>query len=378
MTDRIMRNPNLPSDGPGGPPPSPPPVPNGPMDDSYLWDKSGTPDPDVVRLENLLAPARMKMSLPAPASTPDSSDAPTSGRVHVATPRSRGPKRRKNAWVLPAVGTLALFALIAVIAWDYRPWDLNLTDWKAEALDGKPTIDGLAISKPLSVTFDTWMTTDATSRLQLSVSQFGKVIVHPGSTVRIKKIKDGEHWFELKQGSIKATITAPPKLFFVETPTALAVDMGCEYSLEVDATGEGTLHVTGGWVELQRKTHTVRVPQGKKCAIYADTGPGTPVNEHASDFLVAAVERFDRRSNPKFASKSDLVGDILASTGAKSLTNDAVTLWHLLREVDAGDRQRVLVQLASLVPLPAGVKTDAILSLDPIAMDQWWESVRVR
>ena len=48
----------------------------------------------------------------------------------------------------------------------------------------------------------------------------------------------------LERGRIYATILAPPQKFFVETPSALAVDLGCAYSLEVIDTGETILFVS--------------------------------------------------------------------------------------------------------------------------------------
>lgn len=370
----IMRSPGGTSDGPGGVPPSSGSGAPGGVDDSYLWDKSGTPDPDVVRLEGLLAGARLKAG-----AAPVVDEGVGGGRVHVASRRGseeRG-KRRKNAWMLPAFGTLALFALIAWVAWPSRPWAIKLSDWKAEAIAGVPTLNEGPVSKPRSVSYSAWMETDPNATLRLSASSIGTVIVDPNSRVRINEVKPGEHWFELAQGRIQATIHAPPKLFFVQTPAALAVDMGCAYTLEVDGQGAGTLHVTAGWVELQGTAQVVRVPRGYKCAIRPGRGPGTPFDEHSSDFLIAAVERFDLR-DPKVATKMDVVGDILAAAGGKSLSSDAVLLWHLLRAVEAGDRERVYAHLAAIVPPPAGITVASIVKLDPVALDQWWDVIRFR
>jgi hypothetical protein len=52
-----------------------------------------------------------------------------------------------------------------------------------------------------------------------------------------------DHRLALDHGAIEARIWAPPRLFFVETPSARAVDLGCVYTLEVDRAGAGRLSV---------------------------------------------------------------------------------------------------------------------------------------
>jgi hypothetical protein len=56
----------------------------------------------------------------------------------------------------------------------------------------------------------------------------------------------------LERGALHARIAAPPRLFIVDTPSAMAVDLGCEYKLDVDAAGNSRLHVTSGFVALNR------------------------------------------------------------------------------------------------------------------------------
>ena len=55
----------------------------------------------------------------------------------------------------------------------------------------------------------------------------------------------------LSKGAIHARIWAPPKQFFVNTPSATAVDLGCEYTLQVDEDGGGLIRVTLGWVSFE-------------------------------------------------------------------------------------------------------------------------------
>src|SRR5436309_715730 len=86
----------------------------------------------------------------------------------------------------------------------------------------------------------------------------------------------------LERGKLHAFITAPPRLFFVDTPSAEAIDLGCEYTLAVDDAGIGLLHVTLGWVMLERDGRESYVPIGAMCETRPGVGPGTPFFEDAS------------------------------------------------------------------------------------------------
>ena len=57
----------------------------------------------------------------------------------------------------------------------------------------------------------------------------------------------------LAQGTIHARIWAPPKFFFVNTPSAVAIDLGCAYTLQVDEDGAGLVQVTHGWVGFEHE-----------------------------------------------------------------------------------------------------------------------------
>lgn len=367
--------------------------------DDYLWDKTGEPDPGIVMLENILG--NLRMVAPAAGSTPagssvtsEATESPESvAERHERLARiERDHRRRKNAWVMPALGMVALFAIVGYIGWPMRPWgpgtqrtevadgtdpnssgggaEIAMTNWEASHLAGAPVIGTKMLSSARNIGVDQWLTTDAVSRAQLVASDVGTIKVEPNSRVRVTKVLNGQQWFELAKGRIEATINAPPKIVFVKTKSALAVDMGCAYTLETDEQGSGTLHVTLGWVELQRDGRAVRVPRGKKCAILAGVGPGTPIDDAASGFMVAAVARFDHRANMKLATSP--VDDVLSSAGE----DDGVTLWHVLQQVDEADRGRVIEKLGSIVPPPAGISKELLLKLDPGALDKWWDDIR--
>jgi hypothetical protein len=83
------------------------------------------------------------------------------------------------------------------------------------------------------------------------------------------------HKLELAHGTLSAQIDAPPRVFQIQTPRALVIDLGCAFDLTVDASGRGKLTVTSGKVALATGAAEVVVPAGSACDL-TDRGPGTP------------------------------------------------------------------------------------------------------
>ena len=69
--------------------------------------------------------------------------------------------------------------------------------------------------------------------------------------------------------------------------------------------------------------------------------------------------------------REQALGDVLAGARAR----DAITLWHLLRRVDAPDRGRVFDALAALAPPPSSVTRQGIVDGDRQMLDEWWDAL---
>lgn len=208
--------------------------------------------------------------------------------------------------------------------------------------------------------------TDGESRALLSVGQIGTVELEPNSRIRLIDTDVTEHRLALERGKIKAKISAPPRLFFVNTPSAEAIDLGCAYTLEVDDAGRGFLHVTSGWVALVGDGRESYVPIGAMCETRLGSGPGTPYFDDASDVLREALAKFDFENGGPNALKVVL---------AESRDRDTFTLWHLLSRVDESQRSEILDKMIELVGLPAGVTREAVMQLDPTTLELWKEEL---
>ena len=213
---------------------------------------------------------------------------------------------------------------------------------------------------------NSWIETDGASHRTIRIGEIGFVEVEPNTRLRVVTDGPNEHRLALARGEIRAKISAPPKLFFVDTPSGTAVDLGCEYSLNTDDGGSDFLHVTKGWVSFQWKGLESLVPAGASCRTRTKAGPGIPYFDDAPENLKEALEKF------AFGKRGD---DVLTVILAESRQRDTLTLWHLLSRVAPGDRPRVFGRMTALTPLPAGVLREKALALDSQTLTHWREEL---
>jgi hypothetical protein len=214
------------------------------------------------------------------------------------------------------------------------------------------------------------LVTDNHSQANITVAEIGTVNVEPNSRLRLLAEGKGRNRLALDRGTIHAFIWAAPGDFTVDTPSAIAVDLGCRYTLQVDDSGAGLLRTTLGWVGFKLDGHEAFIPAGAVCATRPKIGPGTPYFEDASGSFRQALSKFDFAANAPEERSAELT-QILAEARQR----DALTVWHLLARVDESQRGRVYDRLATLVPPPSGVTRDGILRLDQNMLDSWWNQL---
>ena len=237
--------------------------------------------------------------------------------------------------------------------------------WQVARLEGMPRIGSTGMGDKGKLGVGQWLETDGSSRAQIDVASVGQVEIDPNTRVRLVETQPTEHRLELARGRMSARVWAPPKLFFVNTPSGVAEDLGCAYTLEVDDGGNSLLRVTTGWVLLQLKDRESMVPAGAACATRSGIGPGTPYFEDGSESFRAALTKVDFESAATDKSQS------LDSVLSEARVRDTLTLWHLLGRVDGNDRALVYERMANLTPPPDGVTREGILALDQQMLDTW-------
>jgi len=224
------------------------------------------------------------------------------------------------------------------------------------------TLTWLAGTGPGSLHVGESVETNDSSRAVIQVGDIGHVEVKPGSRLRLLGATATDHRLALDRGEIYARVTAPPRLFFVETPAGIAIDLGCAYTLRVDAAGNGFLEVTSGAVEFEWAGRQAIVPLTFRIEIRPGFGPSVPVVAGASDAFRGALAALE------FAGDQTALPRVLAL----ARPDDAISLWHLLARTTGASRVAVYERLAELVPPPAGVDREAVLRLDSSAVDTYW------
>lgn len=320
----------------------------GDRSDEYLWTGRGAPDPEIARLETLLAPYAHR-----------------GAALHL---EPRAPARRTARLLLPLL-TAAASILLILAAASFTP-DSQRTVWTVHPLEGTPLVGGAAVEGSARLKVGQALTTDARSRAQLAVESVGRVNVDPNSRLRLLEAHPGEQRMALDRGRIRAEIWAPPRRFFVNTPSSVAVDLGCAYTLDVDERGWGLVHVTLGWVAFEYRGREAFIPQDAVCATRPRTGPGTPHYADAAPELINGLSILDFPSTENVSR-----GAALDAVLGAARRRDALTLWHLLSRGSRDDRARVYDRLNALVPAPATVSRTAVLAGNRQALDAWWNEL---
>lgn len=332
------------------------------MKDDYLWDGSGEPDPEVQKLENLLG--RYRHYQPAPAFD----------QIVVERPARRWSFASfRLSFQIAAVAAVLLIGVTTLLVIRARRATNSGSAWEIARIAGAPRVGWHSLSansETAQLKVGQTLVTDNTSRASITLDETGRIEVDPASRVRVLASGPNRKRLSLERGTIHATIWAPPGEFVVDTPSAVAVDLGCVYTLHVDDSGAGLLRTTMGWVGFKLSGRESFIPAGAVCATRPKIGPGTPYFEDASVSFRDALAKFDfAKITPQ--ERNALLGILLVDARKE----DALTLWHLLSRVGDAERPGVYDRLAALAPPPKDVTRDGILRLDQKMLDSWWNSL---
>jgi ferric-dicitrate binding protein FerR (iron transport regulator) len=316
----------------------------------YWWDRSGEEDPELRELERELAPFGFQR-------TRGRREAPRPPAAERPTPRVR--------WVPWAALAAGLFVLLALWA-SWWGWKARPPAWEVLALHGAPRVEQARVGGRETWRVNQTLETGPGDRAKVLAGGLGQIDVEPRTRLRLLRAGPGPRRLALERGLIRLFIYAPARQFFVEMPGAVAVDLGCAYTLQSEEDGSGLLRVSFGWVAFESREHEVFVPAGAACALYPGTGPGTPYFEDASPAFRAALERLDRRGAEE---RPAALGALLAEARAR----DQLTLLHLLRLLPRADAERVYERAAALEPPPPGITFEK--ALQPQGYDLWWRQM---
>ena len=201
------------------------------MTDDYLWDGCGTPDPEIQHLETILAEFRHRerpLFLPA-IETP------------VAIRKARSVLQ--SPWLSRCAAAAVILLAITLGILFSRHAGYNAPgvgpSWNVANLEGNPQIGSqsvLANQSTAKLYVGQTLTTNASSRATLSEDDLGQIQIDPNSRVRLLRTDPNHKRLQLEVGTIHAAIWAPPGQFVVDTPSAVAIDLGSHTRCKSRAT----------------------------------------------------------------------------------------------------------------------------------------------
>jgi hypothetical protein len=317
----------------------------------YLWDRTGWPDPELVRLERLLGTLGYQ-----------------SAGKPFAPPATTVARERHRASLAILAATAAAVLALVLVSW--RQAMVPRTALAVTRMAGTPTIASRPIGDSALLPVGEYLETDAAARAMVDVAAVGRVDVQPGTRLGLLSTRPGDHRLHLERGTMQAFIWAPAGQFSVKTPSSTAVDLGCLYTMSVDDDGIGQIRVQMGWVGFEWRGRESFIPAGAACVTRPRLGPGTPHYEDTSPSFRADLDLIDL-SGGSFDDREAALNRVLAEARSR----DRLTLWHLLSRVEPVLRDRVYDRLASFVPPPAGVTPDAVRAGQREALDLWWDKL---
>lgn len=308
------------------------------MNEDYLWDGSGESDPAIQRLEQALAPLRYRHR----------------------TPLAVMPRQQTPMWWAAAAAVLVA-ALALSLSRVHLPAS-RATGWQVSKLEGASRMGARPAAPDMPLRTGDLLRTGAGSRLSLESNAVGQIDLGPDSQLRAAAGRQ----LLLDRGRLHAFIWARPREFVLDTPSARAVDLGCEYTIDVDPAGNGLIRVNTGWVAFQFNGQESFIPARAACVTRKGRGPGIPFYEDAGEPFRQSLQAFEN------GAAAALPGILRAAR-----RDDALTLWHLLTRVPRNDAGPVYDRFVQLVQVPPTVTREAVLRRDSQALDRCWDALNL-
>ena len=319
-------------------------------DRDYLWDPSVPGDPQIQALERVLRPHSAR------------------ARGLLNRPPAIAPVRpRRGRWLRIPAALAATVAALLLMAHNYRlswpegaPWEAAISQQgrAAQRLDLQP---------------GETLTTSHGQTARLEVARIGEVALASASSVRLLRTGNGQHRIAMEAGRLHARIWAPPGHFGIVSGDALFIDMGCEFELNVDPSGAGTLAVLSGWVAYEHDAREVLVPAGHRL-VFDRAGSGTPVSDQAGLQVRDAIRALDAALR---AGDEPLIERLAEMVAVNASDSDYHSLLSLLTRHPQLATTALYPRLARVL----GRSSDEPLHRaqwargDHVATDLWWERV---
>jgi hypothetical protein len=141
------------------------------MNDDYLWDGSGEPDPEIQKLENRLAKFRHQ------------GEAPQFPRISAARQPRFWQRLVSSRWsfgLAAAMAAVLFMAAFGILRWSQKPGTTSGPGWDVESVAGTPRVESSAFGKSAAATklgIGQTLVTDSHSKANISIADIGTVNV---------------------------------------------------------------------------------------------------------------------------------------------------------------------------------------------------------
>jgi hypothetical protein len=330
---------------------------------AYLWDGAGEPEPEIARLEKLLARYR------APEQA-----------LRLPPLRDLPVRDWKQNWFRPpvyaAAGLVAVIVLALAVVLMRPVAPVAETGMRFEAITGAPRLNGTAAASG-ALQLGQRLETGAADAATVRVADIGWVQVGPGSVVSLLENREGRRRLRLEHGVLRAQIAAPPAVFVVETPSARAIDLGCAYTLTLSPAGEGEIQVTAGWVQMDFGYVQSLVPAGYAARVAPGpqmTGRISPpyLQQTSPEFRDVLVAWWQQTARAEPVARKAALTQLLV----RAEKRDALTLLNMFRRAEEDERGRIYDRLNALVPAPPEVTRAEVVAGTRNATGPWWPVVQ--
>lgn len=175
----------------------------------------------------------------------------------------RSPRWGWRAW--SGVGVAAAL-LMAGLLWLVGGTIPDASPYSWQSVEG---LVGLSKSEQVGtpIPFGEEIRVQEEGKVSFSIGRIGSVALGPGSRLTVMPpldpVGDGRYRLGFEEGEVEVFVDAPARAFLVQTPWFDVWDLGCRYTIVLDAEGNGSLAVDIGAVRCEGEGFAIDVPAGK-------------------------------------------------------------------------------------------------------------------
>ena len=233
-------------------------------------------------------------------------------------------------------------------------------------VSGKPLKNNAPIVKMEEILSGDVISTNDVSTAGIDISNIGRINI--SSNTSFTRLED-DNKAELHNGKVLINTLEANDYLNINIPDATIgdIELGARYTVSVDQKGNSHILLEKGWLRVISGNNEIIFPENYNLKILNGSGVGIPYNSKSNFILVNLLDNYLFNGNEESQLNSILVS---------STEYDAILLWNLLQRVKPGHRTAVYDKLNELVPHPADILKQNLISLDQKSLQGWLEEIK--